>query len=138
MEQFDIVNEEDDDLKMVIVTRDDMSPGYQLVQSVHGLADFAVEHPEAFRNWQSGTNTLACLSVPDEDALEKLLQKLTLLGVPLTPFREPDVNHQLTSFCILGTEEIRAKLRYLTPALKGGKNEAIRMLTRGRKATTTA
>ena len=136
MEPFEF--EDDEPAKMVIVTRDDMSPGYQLVQSVHGLADFAAEHPNAFRDWQSGTNTLVCLSVPDEPALEKLLQKLEVYGVPVTPFREPDVNNQLTSFCILGTELIRAKLRYLPPALQGGKNEAIKQLTGGRKATTAS
>ena len=137
MEPFDF--EIDDDLpKMVIVTRADMSPGYQLVQSVHGLADFAAEFPDAFRDWQKGTNTLVCIAVSDEPALEKLFTKLQVYGVPITPFREPDVNNQLTSFCVLGTELIRAKLRFLPPTLSGGKNEAIKQLTGGRKAITAA
>lgn len=135
MELFD---SNDEPVKMVIVTRDDISPGYQLVQSVHSLANFAIEHFDVFRDWQQGTNTLVCLSVADEPTLEKLYKKLQVYGVPITPFREPDVDNQLTSFCVIGTEFIRAKLKFLTPALKGSKNEAIKQLTGSRKAKTVS
>lgn len=109
-----------------------MPDGYQLVQSVHAMADFAATHPQVFRDWQKGSNTLVCLSVADEPALNKLLDKLSAYGVPLVEFRESDVDNQLTSFCILGTELIRSKLRHLRPALAGNKNSAIKALTQPR------
>lgn len=126
--EYDLITDEPP--KMVIVTRDDMSPGYQLVQTAHGIANFAAEHPEAFLAWQRGTNTLVCVSTADEDSLEKLYEKLQKYGVPMTAFREPDVNNQMTSFCILGTELIRSKIRYLSPTLQGGKNQAIKQILR--------
>ena len=70
-----------------------------------------------------------CLSVADETALEQLLVKLSAYGVPWQEFRESDVDHQLTAFCILGTEFIRSKLRHISPALRGNKNKAIKDLT---------
>jgi hypothetical protein len=115
--------------KMVVITRADMPPGYQLVQSVHAMADFAATHPQVFSDWQRGTNTLVCLSVADEPALTNLWDKLGKYGVPMVQFREPDVQDQLTAFCILGTELIRSKLRYLSPALQGNKNQTIKGLT---------
>ena len=114
---------------MVVITRDNMSPGYQLVQSVHALANFAAEHPRVFREWQGGSNTLVCLSVADEPDLTKLLETLGAYETPLTVFREADVNHQLTAFCILGTDLIRSKLRHVRPALRGNKRQSIRDMT---------
>jgi hypothetical protein len=113
---------------MVIITRADMPAGYQLVQSVHAMADFAASEPDAFRAWQQGSNTLVCLSVADETALLKLWEKLAAYGAPSVPFREPDVANQLTAFCVLGTQLIRSKLRHLSPALRGNKNQIIQEL----------
>lgn len=136
--RLDSVENEEKPPKMVVITRADMPPGYQLVQSVHAMADFAAAHPQAFLAWQKGTNTLACLAVPDEAALANLWDKLGKYGVPQTAFREPDVEDQLTAICILGTELIRSKLRYLRPALQGNKNEAIKGLTTPAKPSAIA
>jgi len=135
--EFDQLELKEESPKMVIVTREDISPGYQLVQTAHGIANFAAEHPEAFLEWQRGTNTLVCVSTPDEASLEKLFNKLQPYGVPMTAFREPDIDNQMTSFCILGTELIRSKIRFLPPTLHGGKNQAIKQALRTSSATNT-
>ena len=101
---------------MVIVVRGDIAPGYQVVQSTHALADFAAEHPEKFKEWKATSNYIVCLSVPNEDKLLELRDKLAL-DTETSLFFEPDVD-SYTAFCAYGTPEIRRKLSSLPLALK--------------------
>ena len=98
--------------KLVVVTRSDISPGYQVVQSAHSVADFATERPDQFKIWKETSNSIIVLSVPNEGKLIDLSHKL---GGIL--FYEPDIN-EYTSFGIFGTPDIRKKLRYLPLCLK--------------------
>jgi hypothetical protein len=100
----------------VVITRGDISPGYQSVQSCHSIADFAFEHPEIFSKWKSESNSIICLSVKNEFELKKLYENLKDL-TPSVIFYEPDVD-ELTSICLYGTPEIRKKLRSLPLLLK--------------------
>ena len=100
----------------MVLTRADISDGYQLVQSTHSVANFAAEHPNTFKNWKTESDSIICLSVKDEESLLKYYDKLNL-RTDVSLFWEPDVN-AYTSLCIYGTSQIRKKLSHLPLALK--------------------
>ena len=100
----------------MIITREDISPGYQAVQSTHSIADFAFEFPETFAKWKLESNSIICLGVKNEFELKKLYEKFKEL-TPSVIFYEPDVD-EMTSLCLYGTPEIRKKLRSLPLLLK--------------------
>ena len=102
--------------KLVVITRSDISPGYQAVQSTHSVADFAFEYPDTFMKWKLESNSIICLSVKDEIELKKIYQKFKDL-TPSIIFYEPDVD-EMTSLCLYGTSDIRKKLRSLPLLLK--------------------
>ena len=100
----------------MIITRQDITPGYQCVQSTHSIADFAYEFPDEFRKWKNDSNSIVCLSATSEEHLLKLYEKYSKL-TPTVKFFEPDID-QYTSICLYGTPEIRKKLSSLPLALK--------------------
>jgi len=83
--------------KLHIVTRADLPPGAQGVQSCHAAIQFCHEHPGVEQQWFRESNHLAWLKVPDEIALEKLIDKAERLGVKYSVFREPDFGNRLTA-----------------------------------------
>lgn len=105
----------------MVITRADISAGYQVVQSTHSVADFAAEHPEAFSQWKTDSNSIICLSVASEEQLLKIYEKLKSV-TPSSAFFEPDVD-EWTSICILGTPQIRKKLSHLPLTLKRKNND---------------
>ena len=86
--------------KLYLVTRSDLSPGYQAVQSCHALRQFVADHPEVDKEWHSRSNYLALLSVKDEVELMRLIVKATDAGIRWSAFREPDVDGQITAIAI--------------------------------------
>lgn len=105
--------------KLITITRSDITPGYQLVQSNHSIADFAYEHPLEFKKWKEESNSIVSLSIGDQDKLIDLYDKLSKLTA-CTIFYEPDIS-SYTSICLYGTPEIRKKLSKLPLALKDKK-----------------
>lgn len=103
--------------KLIIVTRADISSGYQVVQSTHSIADFAHEFPERFKLWKSESNSIIVLSVATEEKLLRLFSKLANKGADIVKFHEPDIENEVTSLCVYGTPEIRKKLSYLSLCL---------------------
>ena len=101
---------------MVVITREDIDPGYQVVQSTHSIADFAHEHPEFFGTWKEESNSIICLSAKNQEHLLQLFEKFSKL-TPTVKFFEPDVD-EWTSICLYGTPEIRKKLSHLSLSLK--------------------
>lgn len=104
-----------DETKLIVITRSDISDGYQVVQSTHSVADFAAEHPNTFKQWKNDTNSIICLSVKNEESLLKLHEKLKK-QTDCSLFYEPDVD-AYTSLCVYGTPRIRKKLSYLPLSL---------------------
>lgn len=100
------------ELKLVIITRNDLTNGFKAQQSTHAIADFAYEFPKLFNNWKITTNSIICLSVNNEEELNKLYHKLSGL-TSVTKFNEPDLNDELTSICVYGTPEVRKMLSNL-------------------------
>lgn len=97
---------------MIVITRSDLTPGYQSQQSTHSIADFAYEFPQEFKQWKETSNSIICLSVTSEEELEKLFIKLSNF-TNVVKFNEPDLNDELTSICLYGDASIRKKLSYL-------------------------
>lgn len=104
--------------KLVVITRNDIPDGYQLVQSNHAVADFAYEHPQKFKEWKDTSNYIISLQIPDEHQLIKLYEKLSDQGAIATLFREPDIDNEATSFAFFGTEDLRKKVSNLKLSLK--------------------
>jgi peptidyl-tRNA hydrolase len=86
--------------KLFVVTRRDISPGYQGVQSQHALRQFTAEHPERDAEWFKNSNYLAWLSVEDEVELMRLITSAQDIGLRWSAFREPDVGGQITAIAI--------------------------------------
>jgi peptidyl-tRNA hydrolase len=103
-----------------VITRQDINPGYQCVQSNHSIADFAYEFPHTFKKWKLESNSIICLSVKNEEELLKLYEKFSKL-TQCSKFFEPDINGW-TSICLYGTPEIRKSLSHLPLTLKNKSN----------------
>lgn len=103
------------DLKLITITRGDIAPGYQVVQSAHSLADFSFEYPDYFKEWKETSNSIICLSIDSKDKLIKLYDRLSKL-TPAVLFFEPDID-DYTSLCLYGTPDIRKKLSNLSLSL---------------------
>jgi peptidyl-tRNA hydrolase len=85
---------------LYVITRSDLSLGYQAVQSMHALREFVQEHPETDREWYSKSNYLALLSVKNEHDLVVLLHKAASTGLRVSVFREPDVGNEITAIAL--------------------------------------
>ncbi|NJO64460.1 MAG: hypothetical protein HC836_41850 [Richelia sp. RM2_1_2] len=108
--------------KLITVTRQDISAGYQLVQSVHACADFIFEHFETASKWKFDSNSIITLATKDETSLLKLYESLKAKGATVTAFYEPDIDNQMTAISLMGTPEFRKYLSYLPLALKEKNN----------------
>lgn len=87
-------------MKLFIVVRRDLPPGAQIAQSVHAAQQFAVDHPETFRDWFETSNTVACLAAADVEHLERVATDATMRGACVSAFREPDLGGALTALAI--------------------------------------
>ena len=103
---------------MYIVTRQDLTPGYQAVQGAHALRLFHEEHPEIDKEWYQVSNYLGFLSVSDEQSLQNLILRLQANDIKVSIFREPDIKNQITAIAIQPCEESRKLLSNLPNALK--------------------
>ena len=101
-----------DEAKLVVITRSDLTPGYQSQQSTHSVADFAHEFPQQFKEWKTKSNSIICLQVNNEKELNDLYLKLSKL-TSVTKFYEPDLNDELTSICLYADKDVRKKVSYL-------------------------
>lgn len=84
---------------MTIITKDDLTPGYKVVQSAHALADFAVKFENEFKQWQMGSNYLCCLEA-SESKIERILHRLDDLEIKYHKFMEPDIGNQMTAIAV--------------------------------------
>ena len=67
-----------------------------MAQSLHSLAEFAVEHPKEFKRWKK-QNYIVVLSCDNEDHLQFLLEKADYLGIACSFFVEPDLGYEITA-----------------------------------------
>ena len=104
--------------KLFLVTRRDISPGYQAVQSCHAIRQFTAEHPEIDVEWFQKSNYLALLSVENEIELMKLITKAHDGGLRWSAFREPDVGGAITAIAIEPHSKAIELCKHLPLALK--------------------
>jgi peptidyl-tRNA hydrolase len=77
---------------LYLITRRDLTPGFQACQASHAAFQFAVMHPDVVRTWHTDSNFLVILTVEDEDALLGLADEASERGLTYTVFVEPDLN----------------------------------------------
>ena len=103
---------------LYIVTRSDLSAGYQTAQVAHAVADFAKNRTHEFLSWHTHNQYIVILSVSDADSLEVLYSKAIENSLDAILFREPDINNQLTSIAFVPSNEIKNFLSHLPLAGK--------------------
>ena len=106
--------------KLILVTRSDLSPAQQAVQTAHALRAFVEEHPAEDERWFTQSNTLALLSVEDEHALHQLWCHALDEGVKASGFMEPDLDGAITALALEPGSGSRRLTRGLPLALDGG------------------
>ena len=93
--------------KLRIVSRRDISIGYQAVQAGHAAIQIQHEHPELSKLWYTKSNYLAFLTVANEEELEKLIRKAEAKGIKHSIFREPDIGNQITAIAFEASDEAK-------------------------------
>lgn len=86
--------------KLYVVTRRDIAPGYQGVQSQHAAIQFVMDHSDRGAEWFKNSNYLAWLSVENEVELMRLITCAQDAGLRWSAFREPDVGGQITAIAL--------------------------------------
>lgn len=79
---------------MYVVTRRDLPPAQQVVQSIHAAVELA---RHGLISSDSPHPHLVLCSVPDEESLRRLSERLSFKGVPYRSFNEPDRDNELTA-----------------------------------------
>lgn len=92
---------------MIVVTRRDIPLAYQAVQAAHAAIDFQHGHSIEAKNWHNTSNYLIFLTVANEDELKQLILKAAERYIKITPFREPDINNELTAIAFEPSEATR-------------------------------
>ena len=104
--------------KLIVITRRDLSPGYQAIQSAHAAIEFQHEHPEIAKEWNTNSKYLIFLSVENEEELQSLLQKIQIKDLKYSVFLEPDIGNQLTAIALEPTDKSYRLTSNLPLALK--------------------
>ena len=86
--------------KLFLVVRADLSPGQQAVQAAHALREWTETYEALDAAWYASSNTLALLSVPDEEGLRSLIMKAWKEGHAVATFSEPDLDGKMTAIAI--------------------------------------
>ena len=107
--------------KLYVITREDLDPGYQAVQSMHALRQFAAEHPEIDKLWFEQSNYLGLLSVSDEKELMSLAEQATAHEISFSIFREPDIDNEITAIALAPGPKSKKLCSRLPLALRGAK-----------------
>ena len=105
-------------VKLVTITRKDITSGYQLVQSAHALAEFAHQFPKQFKDWMDNSKYLVSLSTDNENSLLDIFNRLKYNGADVVVFKEPDIGDQCTAICYYGTPDLMKHTKKLDLALK--------------------
>lgn len=104
--------------KIYLVTRADLSPGYQATQAAHALADLLIAEPVRASQWAETSNSLIALAAKSEADLHALEVKARALGLTYQAFREPDLCDELTAIALSPSQANRRMLSNLPLAGK--------------------
>ena len=96
--------------KLVVITRNDLSAGYQSVQPAHAVAQFAVDHYDTFKKWDAESKYIIILSANDLEHLNKQINKINHLNVDFSVFNEPDIQNHTTAVCFYAETDKAIKM----------------------------
>lgn len=99
-----------------MVTHAQLSSGYQVAQTAHALAEFALRRPEAFAAWRNGY--IVCLQTQTAHELETLYTDALANGHDVVAFREPDLEHEITAIAFAPSPAVKPLLSRLSLAGK--------------------
>lgn len=89
-------------MKLYVVVRADISPGDQIAQACHAVAEFSVHEPARFQEWATAQRNLVVLQAPSRTALDIVRSQLLDEGIGVVTFREPDMADELTAIAFGG------------------------------------
>src|SRR5574343_1751800 len=81
--------------KMYIFVRLDLDNVYRMVQRTHALAQFALDFPEEFRQWNN--STIVFVKIKSEYKMMDVIFHVDRNKLPFATFNEPDIGLELTS-----------------------------------------
>lgn len=103
---------------IIVVTRQDLSIGYQNVQSIHSILEFFNDYPDIYQNWFKTSKALTVLAVPNEVSLKILISKLAAAKIRFSIFIEPDIDNQITAVAIEPSVEAKKLCSNIPLALR--------------------
>lgn len=95
-------------MKLYVLVRNDLTSSQSAVQAGHAVAEFLLHDLKSWRN-----TTLIYLGIKGLFQLEKWMNKLDDLGVSYIPWKEPDINNEVTAIATTGSSELFKKLNLL-------------------------
>jgi len=101
-----------------VITRRDLSPGYQGTQAIHAAIQFGMEYPDIHKHWFEKSNYLGFLSVNTEEDLMILSRKAMMLEIECSVFREPDIDDEITAIALAPGKRSKKLCSNLKLALK--------------------
>jgi peptidyl-tRNA hydrolase len=104
------------DQYLYVLVRSDLSPGLQLAQASHGVAEFALAWPGVSREWIRHSNYIVVLAVPDQDTLLEWADLVYDDGHPYLLVFEPDIDQHTA--LVIGPGPYHARLSSLPLAGK--------------------
>lgn len=109
----------------MVVTREDLSPGQQAVQSVHAGVQFQHDYPDYAKEWHTISRYLALVSVKNEDDLVNLIEKCDERGLLHSVIREPDIGDLITAIAIEPSDKARKVISNFPLTLKQYNHDSI-------------
>lgn len=114
-----------DNPKLVVVTRADLSPAQQAVQAAHAAIDFCFQHPGRASPWHAQSNYLVLLALKNEQELLTLISRCQDVLLDHTVFREPDLGNPVTAVAIEPSAATQKLVRRIPLLLKTHNHESI-------------
>jgi hypothetical protein len=94
---------------MYVLVREDLEKIYRCVQGCHSVAQFAMDHPDEFKQWDNGY--LIFLGVRFHREISEWEIRLSDAGKKFSSFKEPDQFNLHTAIACYDTGEIFDGLR---------------------------
>ena len=92
-------------MRLYLVVRGDLKPGYRVPQLCHAQRLFAEEHSEIESEWYRESNTVVCLQVDGVEDIMRLSADAVIAGIAHSVFREPDLSDEPTAVALAPGDE---------------------------------
>lgn len=89
-------------MRLYLAVLDALTPGERIAQAAHAVTEMALAHPEAFRAWHRGTNTVVVVEM-DAHRLAEVLWTAQACGDAAVAFCEPDRGDERTAVAVFPT-----------------------------------